>query len=218
MSKLDKLIAELCPDGVEYLPLEEVFILRNGYTPSKSNKAYWQNGTIPWFRMEDIRENGRILFDSIQHITPEAVKGKLFPKNSIIISTTATIGEHALLIADSLANQRFTFLTKCKSLDTTLDMKFAFYYCFVLGDWCRDNVRNSSFASVDMAKFRKFKFPVPPLPVQREIVRILDQFDSMTSSLAEGLPAEIEARQKQYEYYRNQLLSFECSKLKEVKL
>lgn len=86
--------------------IDELFDLGNGYTPSKSNPAYWTNGTIPWFRMEDIRTNGRILKDSIQHVTPEAVKGNgLYPKYSIILSTTATIGEHALLIADSQANQ-----------------------------------------------------------------------------------------------------------------
>jgi len=81
MSRLEKLINELCPDGVEFKSLEELFIIKNGYTPSKSNSEFWDNGTIPWFRMEDIRVNGHILNDSIQHITPMAVKGKLFPKD-----------------------------------------------------------------------------------------------------------------------------------------
>lgn len=99
--------------GINWKMLSEVFDIKNGYTPSKANKEFWKNGTIPWFRMEDIRENGRILNDSIQHITPQAVKGgKLFPANSIIVATTATIGEHALITVDSLANQRFTFLSK----------------------------------------------------------------------------------------------------------
>ncbi len=89
--------------------LKELFELRNGYTPSKAVAEFWDGGTIPWFRMEDIRTNGRILSDSIQHITPEAVKtAGLFDANSFIMATTATIGEHAWLIADSLANQQFT--------------------------------------------------------------------------------------------------------------
>ncbi len=84
---------------VEWRTLGEVFEMRNGYTPSKSNPAYWEDGTIPWFRMEDLRTSGRILEDSIQHITPEAVKGKgLFKAGSILMATTATIGEHALLL------------------------------------------------------------------------------------------------------------------------
>ncbi|GHP44658.1 restriction endonuclease subunit S [Helicobacter pylori] len=135
---LQTLLQTLAPKGVEFKTLEEVFEIKNGYTPSKNNPEFWEKGTIPWFRMEDIRENGRILKDSIQHITPKALKGKkLFPKNSIIISTTATIGEHALLIVDSLANQQFTFLSKKANCDIALDMKFFFYQCFLLGEWCK---------------------------------------------------------------------------------
>ena len=91
---------------IQWKTMGEIFEMRNGYTPSKSNNSFWDNGTIPWFRMEDIRENGRILSDAIQHITPETVKGKgLFEANTFILATTATIGEHALIIADSLANR-----------------------------------------------------------------------------------------------------------------
>ena len=74
MTKLDKLIQELCPDGVKYLPIPELFITRNGYTPSKANNEFWENGTIPWFRMEDIRENGRILTTATQYVSEKAVK------------------------------------------------------------------------------------------------------------------------------------------------
>ncbi|EQL63552.1 type I restriction endonuclease subunit S, partial [Helicobacter pylori FD577] len=175
--RLKSLLQTLAPKGVEFKTLEEVFEIKNGYTPSKNNPEFWEKGTIPWFRMEDIRENGRILKDSIQHITPKALKGKkLFPKNSIIISTTATIGEHALLIVDSLANQRFTFLSKKANCGIALDMKFFFYQCFLLEEWCKKNTNVSGFASVDMTAFKKYKFPIPPLEIQQEIVKILDQF------------------------------------------
>ncbi|MDU9804682.1 restriction endonuclease subunit S [Helicobacter pylori] len=217
--RLKTLLHTLAPKGVEFKTLEEVFEIRNGYTPSKNNPEFWKNGTIPWFRMEDIRENGRILKDSIQHITPKALKGKkLFPKNSIIISTTATIGEHALLIVDSLANQRFTFLSKKANCDLALDMKFFFYQCFLLGEWCKKNTNVSGFASVDMTAFKKYKFPIPPLEIQQEIVKILDQFSLLTTDLLAGIPAEIKARKKQYEYYREKLLAFKpLTPNKEVK-
>ncbi|WQZ86799.1 restriction endonuclease subunit S [Helicobacter pylori] len=217
--RLKTLLQTLAPKGVEFKTLEEVFEIKNGYTPSKNNPEFWKNGTIPWFRMEDIRENGRILKDSIQHITPKALKGKkLFPKNSIIISTTATIGEHALLIVDSLANQRFTFLSKKANCDLALDMKFFFYQCFLLGEWCKKNTNVSGFASVDMTAFKKYKFPIPPLEIQQEIVKILDQFSILTTDLLAGIPAEIKARKKQYEYYREKLLTFKpLTPHKEVK-
>ncbi|WP_231215714.1 restriction endonuclease subunit S [Helicobacter pylori] len=205
MHKIERLLQTLAPKGVEFKTLEEVFEIKNGYTPSKNNPEFWEKGTIPWFRMEDIRENGRILKDSIQHITPKALKGKkLFPKNSIIISTTATIGEHALLIVDSLANQRFTFLSKKANCGIALDMKFFFYQCFLLGEWCKKNTNVSGFASVDMTAFKKYKFPIPPLEIQQEIVKILDTFTELNTELN----TELKARKKQYEYYQNMLLDF----------
>ncbi|EHF4989199.1 MULTISPECIES: restriction endonuclease subunit S [Enterobacteriaceae] len=210
LSYLEKLL-----DGVEveWLPLSKVFNLRNGYTPSKTKKEFWANGDIPWFRMDDIRENGRFLGNSLQKISSCAVKGgKLFPENSILISTSATIGEHALITVPHLANQRFTCLALKESYADCFDIKFLFYYCFSLAEWCRKNTTMSSFASVDMDGFKKFLIPRPcpdnpekSLAIQSEIVRILDKFTELTAELT----AELNMRKKQYNYYRDKLLSFE---------
>lgn len=210
LSYLEKLL-----DGVEveWLSLSKVFNLRNGYTPSKTKKEFWENGDIPWFRMDDIRENGRILGNSLQRISSCAVKGgKLFPENSILISTSATIGEHALITVPHLANQRFTCLALKESYVDCFDIKFLFYYCFSLAEWCRKNTTMSSFASVDMDGFKKFLIPLPcpdnpekSLAIQSEIVRILDKFTALTAELT----AELNMRKKQYNYYRDQLLSFD---------
>ena len=200
--------------SVTWMKMSEIFEMKNGYTPSKAVTEYWENGIIPWFRMEDIRKNGRILSDSILHITPQAVKGgKLFHANSIILATTATIGEHALIIADSLANQQFTNLSIRKSLSNALDMKYFYYYMFVIDDWCRNNTNVSGFASVDMRKLKNLLIPIPPLAEQKRIVSILDKFDALVNDLSHGLPAEIAAVQEQYEYYRNKLLSFPRTKI-----
>lgn len=194
---------------IEWKKLGDVFEMRNGYTPSKNNSKFWVGGTIPWFRMDDIRENGRILSDSIQHITPSAIKGKgLFEANSFILATTATIGEHALIIADSLANQQFTNLKVRKSLSNLLVTKFIYYYMFIVDDFCKKNTNVSGFASVDMDKLKRMPFPIPPLELQEKIVAILDRFETLVNDLTNGLPAEIAAVKDQYEYYRNKLLTF----------
>ena len=199
---IDRLVAELCPEGVEYRPIEELFTTRNGYTPSKSNSSYWENGTVPWFRMEDIRENGGILSESLQSVHESALKkGGMFPAGSIIVATSATIGEHALINVDFLCNQRFTVLILKDEFKNLLSPKFIYYYSFILDRWCLSNTTQSSFASVDMKRFKKFEFPVPPMEIQEAIVEILDKFTNLEAELE----AELEARTLQYEYYRDSL-------------
>jgi len=167
--------------------METIFAIRNGYTPSKVNPRFWDNGNIPWFRMEDIRLNGHILSDSIQHVTPEAIKGKgLFPAYSIIVATTATIGEHALIIVDSLANQQFTFLTKRKSFEKVIDMLFFHYYMFIVDDWCKKNTNSGGLLSVNMSAFKQLKIPYPiNLSEQQKIAECLSSIDSYISSINE---------------------------------
>ena len=195
--------------NIEWEALGEVFHTRNGYTPSKSNEDFWKDGTIPWFRMDDIRANGRILYDSALHVTPQAVKRNgLFKVNSILLATTATIGEHALIQQNALANQQLTNFEIKEKYRELLIPKFAFHYFFIIDEWCKANARQNNLPSVDVQKLRKEPFPLPPLSEQRRIVDILDRFDTLTNSISEGLPKEIALRRKQYEYYRDALLSF----------
>lgn len=68
--------------------------------------------------------------------------------------------------------------------------------------------QGASYPSIADADLKKFQIPLPPLAVQNEIVELLDKFDTLTNDLTSGIPAEIEARKKQYEHYRERLLSF----------
>lgn len=193
-------------DGVEMKRLKEVFDTRNGYTPSTTNSLFWEGGTIPWFKMEDIRDNGRILNDSNLHITPRAIKGKgLFKSNSIILATSATIGEHALITVDHLCNQRFTNFFPKKDYMAKIDMKFIYYYMFIIDEWCRQHINQGGFASVDMIGLYNLFIPIPSLVEQQRIVSILDTFEASIANLEQQLAQ----RERQYEYYRNKLLTFE---------
>ena len=193
-------------DNTNRYCLKEVFETKNGYTPSTSNKEYWDNGNIPWFRMEDIRQNGRILNDSTLHITRAGVKGnRLFKANSIILATSATIGEHALILVEHLSNQRFTNFYPNEAFDKKVNMKYIYYYMFIIDEWCKSHVNQGGFASVDMDGLFKLSIPIPSLAIQQSIVEKLDAFESLISSLKE----EIVLRQKQYEYYREKLLTFD---------
>ena len=193
-------------DSVEWKTLGEIFNTRNGYTPSTTNEKFWKEGTIPWFKMEDIRDKGNILSDSYLHITPLAVKGKgLFKSNSIILATSATIGEHALILTDFLCNQRFTNFSLKEKYSDEVDMKFIYYYMFIIDEWCKQHINQGGFASVDMTGLYNLTIPIPTLARQQEIVSILDTFEASITNLE----AQLEQRQKQYEYYREKLLTFE---------
>ena len=168
----------------------------NGYTPSKAVKEYWEGGTIPWFRMEDIRANGRILKDSIQHVTPKAINGAgLFPAGSFILSTTATLGEYALLIADSLANQRFTFLVKNVNRDWQIDNGYFLQYLSVIGDWCRKTANAGGLLAVNMEDLKNFELRLPDISTQRNIAVALASIDTHISAL-QSLIAKYEAIKK----------------------
>ncbi|HAH1444770.1 TPA: restriction endonuclease subunit S [Escherichia coli] len=209
LSYLEKLL-----DGVEveWVPVSELFQIKNGYTPSKSKKEFWENGTIPWFRLEDVRVNGRELNDSIQHINPLGVKGCLFPKNSIFMSTTATIGEYALVRVPYLTNQQITNFSISEKFSEAVNIKYIFYRFYDFGKWCTENANKSGGVSIiGLKKLSQYQFPIPcpdnpekSLAIQSEIVRILDKFTALTAELT----AELNMRKKQYNYYRDQLLSF----------
>ena len=209
MSRLDELIKELCPNGVEYKELGEIFNLKNGYTPSKSNSEYWENGDVNWFRIEDINTNGGILENSIQRVNIKGIKGNLFAAKSLIVSTTATIGKHALILKEFICNQQFTCLTIKENYEKIYNSKFMYYYFFKISELVKKNLKVSSFPSVDMDKFKKFLIPLPPLEVQEEIVRILDDYTKSVEELKEKLNKELIARKKQYSWYRDYLLKFE---------
>lgn len=191
--------------GVKMMALGEICIIKNGYTPSTKNPEFWENGIIPWFTLEDIRKNGRILYDAIKHITEKGVKrGGLFPKDSIIVSTTATIGEYAIIRTDFLCNQQISCITiKEKEL---LDIKYLYYLGDNIGKWCKKNINGGgSLLILSTSKLQNKVIPIPPLDEQKRIVSILDTFEASITNLE----AQLSLRQKQYEYYRNMLLTFD---------
>ena len=75
-------------------------------------------------------------------------------------------------------------------------------------DFVNTHQEGTSYPSISDSCVKSFEIPVPSLKEQQRIVDILDRFDKLCNDISEGLPAEIEARKKQYEYYRDKLLSF----------
>ena len=92
--------------------------------------------------------------------------------------------------------------------NTMVCSKYLYYFLLTKQSAIKGQVRRASVPRLAKSAFAKIQIPVPSLAEQHRIVSILDKFDTLTASISEGLPKEIELRRKQYEYYRNQLLSF----------
>ncbi|MBG6063200.1 type I restriction enzyme S subunit [Flavobacterium sp. CG_9.1] len=210
MNYLEKLLEGV---AVEWKTVDDIFQVKNGYTPSKQNTEFWSDGTIPWFRMEDLRQNGRILSYSIQHVSTIAVKGNLIPANSLLMSTTATLGEHALVLVPYLTNQQITNFSLKEIYQNKINIKFLFYLFYDFGKWCADNAnKNGGLSIIGVSKLKQYQFPIPcpenpkkSLEIQQKIVAILDSFTKLTAELT----AELTARKLQYSYYREQLFIFD---------
>ena len=96
----------------------------------------------------------------------------------------------------------------CFSHNESLNQRYLYYVLQCMEGSIKAKVRKAGIPTLDNKVIAKIKIPIPPLSEQQRIVSILDKFDTLTSSISEGLPKEIELRRKQYEYYREQLLSF----------
>lgn len=86
--------------------------------------------------------------------------------------------------------------------------KFIYYYLMLKQDYIRSNVRKASIPRLSRNIIENLEIPILSIEQQQQIINILDRFDKLCNDISEGLPAEIEARQKQYEYYRDKLLNF----------
>lgn len=188
MSKLQELIKELCPDGVEFRKLGEVCEIYTGGEPPKD--------TIKGDNKDE------------KHVYPVWANGK----EVYGYSSTYKIDKDATVISSIGANTGsiyfrkayFTPIIRLKVLvpkNNNLISKYLYYYLSTV----TFVVKSSSVPNMNANEVKKLEIPLPSLEVQNEIVRILDTFTAHTAELQ----AELQARKEQYEYYRNKLLTFD---------
>ena len=197
------LVKTLCPDGVEYRSLKDV-VAKNygGGTPSKSKAEYWE-GNIPWASVGDLSDDVLEVTDTRSKITEEGVKGSstnIVPAGAVIVAIKINPGRMKIAGMNLAINQDIRGLV----LNDSMNARFLTYYFRTLMFAGHGTI----VKSITNKHLMETKIPVPPMEIQQRIVDILDRFDALTSSLSEGLPAELAARRSQYEYYRDQLLSF----------
>ncbi len=203
--RLKALLQTLAPDGVGFRKLGEVCESTNKKTLKISEVSEVErNGMYP------VINSGRDLYGYYHDFNNDGEN-----------ITIASRGEYAGFI--NYFNEKFFAGGLCypyKVKDTSkLLTKFLYFYLKTNESQIMENlVFRGSIPALNKADIENLTIPIPPLEIQQEIVKILDQFSTLTTDLQAGIPAEIELRKKQYEYYREKLLAFKpLNPQKEVK-
>lgn len=192
-------------------PLADLGKWSGGKTPSMSEKSFWEQGTIPWISSKDMKAS--TLVDTQDHITEKAVKEAsmtVYPANSIAVVTRSGILKHTFPVAyvpfETTINQDIKMLV----VNEDILPRYAFHLIQGKGKdiLVKTKKQGGTVDSLDFQKVLAYKVPVPSKDIQSRLVEVLDNFEFICTDLNIGLPAEIEARQKQYEYYRDLLLTF----------
>ena len=184
MSKLEELIQRYCPEGVEYRPLGDVTTMQRG---TSTTKGVMNEGDIP------VISGGRqpAFFCNQSNRTGETIT---------VAGSGAGAGyvqywNKPIFVCDAFSVKGGDGLTT----------KFVFYFLSSIQEKIYSTKKGGGVPHVHISSIDKFEIPIPPLPVQEEIVRVLDTFTELQAELQ----AELQKRLQQYNYYREKLLSFE---------
>ena len=210
MSRFDELIAELCPDGVEYRKLGEVGTFTRGTGIQK--KDFVESG-MPCIHYGQVYTHyGLCASETKSFISPELYKTrKKANTGDLVIATTSENEEDVCKCVAWLGDEPCAVSGDAYIYSHSLDPKYV-AYCFGSESFQKQKTRTitgTKVLRVSGDSMAKYEIPVPPIEVQREIVRILDAFAALTDELTAKLAEEVTARHLQYAYYRDRLLSRE---------
>ena len=178
----------------------------SGGTPKKGVSEYYEDGNIPWLRTQEVVF--RDICKTECFITESAVKNsaaKWIPENCVIVAISgATAGRCAINKIPLTTNQH------CLNLEVDPEMALYryVYYCICAKQEELLAKKEGARGDLNSTRILSLQIDLPSIEKQKRIVSILDRFDAICNDLTSGLPAEIGARQKQYEYYRDKLLTF----------
>ncbi len=202
----------------EWRTVESVIVsLKTGLNP-RQNFSLNENGSkLPYITGKDIFDNAINITDRTDMITSEALtlinrRANLETGLLLFASTgTGTVGRMAIIQSynNDWGISETLYAIKVREDVTLANYLMHYLYSASAKNQFEPKISKGSVPHLKVKDLLNVKIPVPSLEEQKRIVSILDRFDKLCNDISEGLPAEIEARRKQYEYYRDKLLSFE---------
>lgn len=179
---------EMFGDKVPKKKILEVCDVRGGSTPTRTTKEYWDNGTVSWFTVEDIYEQGRYISETKQHITELATKKCfVYPTDTVLICCTASVGEYAITKKEMASNQQFNgMMIKDK---TELHPEYLLYVASTLKDDLLRQAGKTTINFVSRSKLEDIEIPVPPYSEQLKFVTVYQQADKSKFELRKSIEA-----------------------------
>jgi type I restriction enzyme S subunit len=203
-------------DGqVEWKPLGEIIkSLKTGLNPRQNFELNTIDATSFYLTVREI-QNGNIVFlektDRVNNRALELINNRSnLEVGDILFSGTGTVGRTAVVKTKPINWNIKEGVYVIKPDQTIVISRYLSHILnaqYMVKEYSKKIV-GSPVVSLPMSELKKLLIPIPPIEIQTKIVAILDKFDALTNSITEGLPREIELRQRQYEYYRELLLSF----------
>lgn len=208
----DNLLSDFTPEQEpKECTLEEITTdIYSGATPSKEKRDYWENGTIPWMSSGEVNL-GQVyeVEGRITQLGYDKCSTRMVPEGSVVIALAGqgkTRGTVAILRTSVCTNQSLAALVPNPDI---VSGEYLYYYLKTQYSKLREvSSGDGTRGGLNLKMLRSYKVIVPSLKTQTQIVAILDRFETLTNDLSQGLPAEIEKRKQQYEYYRDKLLTF----------
>jgi type I restriction enzyme S subunit len=179
--------------------------ISSGGTPNRSRKDFFV-GSIPWLRTQEV--NFDEVWDTDLHISEEALSessAKWVPENTVVI---AMYGATAAKVA--VAKVSLTTNQACANLELDPEVaNFRFVFHYLMDNYQHlKSLGQGTQSNLNLQQIRSYKINVPPIEVQNDIAARLDVLFELSNSFSSGIPGELAARRKQYEYYLDQLLTF----------
>lgn len=194
-------------EDVPKVSLSELARFTYGFT----DKAK-ETGDTRFIRITDIDDNGNLRRSDAKYITlTEESRKYLLKKGDILLARTGATYGKTLYIPDDTPAVFASFLIKIELDNSRILNRYYWHFAKSTQYWTQAEkyVSKAGQQQFNSKAVGRVLVPIPPLGVQQKIVDILDKFDKLCADIGDGLPAEIEARQRQYEYYRGQLLKFD---------
>ncbi|HBE4723830.1 TPA: restriction endonuclease subunit S [Escherichia coli] len=194
---------------VEWKSLEDIALFRRGSFPQPYGNSEWYDGEgcMPFVQVADVADSGFTLHTKTkQQISKIAQSKSVFVEaGTIVVTLQGTIGRVAITQYDCYVDRTLAIFTNFK---VKINKKYFAYQLKAKFDSEKEFARGSTLKTITKEEFSKFQLPIPSINEQNRIVSLLDKFDTLAHSIKQGLPREIELRQKQYEYYRDLLFNF----------